>query len=526
MESEYVEQIMNENEHAEQIMSEILDKYIVKRRFVKSEFINKAKWDTIRKLRNSFMREMRKISFFKSQKKVSDLILNSVLNRLGKTLVVEFSRQAGKTECVTGTTSFLIPFVFALKREIGVDLPKEFNIGIFAPQKEQAKTDFDRIRSDLSKIRESGFNLQFSEFNGNTITIESDEQPTVRIFCFSASPTSRTESKTLHLIILEEAQDLEDQKVRTTILPMGAATNATVVYIGSGGYKKCDFWQHIQKLPNEDKVIVPYKEIIKERQIMYNITKNDFYLDYSKHIKKQKREIGEDSDEFKTQYGLEWMLERGQFITYEELMKLESEYDYEHYQKHGVGVELDTYAGIDWGKKNDSTILTVINQNCEVVFWAEFLGDDYSSQIFDIVQMLTRFRGLKEVFCDATGNQDMAVDMLNHEMDKKRMKAYVTPIVFTSKSKDMMYKNLKRLMCDKVMDGKIIEHARFKFPVEHSTCKEKFVKQMLDLQKEIRNNMWRCEAPSGPGYHDDYCDSIALACLAFKQVQEYKPVIA
>ena len=92
-----------------------------------------------------------------------------------------------------------------------------------------------------------------------------------------------------------------------------------------------------------------------------------------------------------------------------------------------------------------------------------------------------------------------------------------------------MFKNLARLMKDKYVGGHKVQEATFKFPKTESIHKEKFIKQMLDLQKEIRNDMWKCQHPDGPGYHDDYCDSVALACMAFLPrkggMTEYEPLI-
>ena len=56
----------------------------------------------------------------------------------------------------------------------------------------------------------------------------------------------------------------------------------------------------------------------------------------------------------------------------------------------------------------------------------------------------------------------------------------------------------------------VIEPAVLRYPRTDCTEKEKFVRQFLDLQKEIKNNRWVCDAPSGKEYHDDYCDSVAL----------------
>ena len=336
--------------------------------------------------------------------------------------------------------------------------------------------------------------------------------PTRKVWCFTASPNSKIESKTISLIIIEEAQDMSSDKIQKAILPMGTDTNATVVYIGVAGYQKCLFYDLLEKLDDEHKLIIPYDEVIKQRRQYYDLTKDETYLNYEKFVEEVKRQYGEESDHFKTQYKLEWILERGQFITIADLMKLEEDYDPPQF----LGKAHPVYGGIDWGKKNDSTVFTIIDEDCKVLAWFEFLGDDYNSQIESIVQIiLTRFPGIKEINCDSTGTQDMAIDVLRARLQRERHNVRVNPISLNSFN-DIMYKNLHRLMFDKVMDGKVIEKSVLRIPKKHSREKERFIYQASNLQKEIKNNKWVCSAPEGPAYHDDYLDSIALACLSFK----------
>ena len=128
----------------------------------------------------------------------------------------------------------------------------------------------------------------------------------------------------------------------------------------------------------------------------------------------------------------------------------------------------------------------------------------------------------------------MAVDILKRQLEGQRVR--VVGVNFGAKSKDEMYKNLSRLMSSKVFNGEIIEEPMFKMPSDELAKelklvkqKEKFIRQMCDLQKEVRGEMWKCNHPDLPNYHDDFCDSMALACLAFVPRKEsgrgYRPMI-
>ncbi len=299
-------------------------------------------------------------------------------------------------------------------------------------------------------------------------------------------------------------------------------TNATEIFIGVGGYQRCKFWSHIEKLPNENKIIVPYKMALAERERMYKLTGNVLHLNYKKYVLKKMDEIGEESDEFKTQYALEWMLERGQFITYEQIMNLEKEYEVRVEKiKRIVG-------GIDWGKMHDSTVFTVVDEDGYIVAWYEWQGDDYASQIKDICLLITKeYQYIDVLHCDSSGTQDQIVDVLRAELYGKGLRTRVVGLNFSTYKSDI-YKNLARLMLDRRQEGQIIEKAFIKMPKKQSKEKIKFVRQFIDLQKEIKpTGKWDCHHPDGKDFHDDFCDSQALCCWGLKEtgLPRYKPSI-
>ncbi len=492
-------------------------------------------WKKIFKLRDNFVLETQNRKLYSYQKRLSNKIIKSVLLNEGQTFAAEYTRQSGKTTIVTDTVVFLLLFFFQLCKKFNLDNMGFFNIGFFAPQQQQARTAFDMVRDYLRKCKDMGFDYSFSEFNADTINIKSKNYGDRMVYCFTAAVTSHPESKTLNLIIYDESQDLNDKQVDKSIAPMGAQTNATEVFIGVAGYQRCKFWRHIEELTEYNKIIIPVDMALKERRERYEKDGNIIHLNYQKHIDKRKREIREDSDEYRTQYLLQWILERGQFITYEALMKLEKDYVIkEEYSR------IETlYGGIDWGKMHDSTWFTVIDEEGRIIAWYEFFGDDYASQIEDICHIIgKRFLGLKTIHCDATATQDMAVDMLTAKLRDYRLQARVVGVKFSATSKDEMYKNLLRLMLPTIKNGQLIEEAKVMFPIIEEDCKdeikkqmrmskEKFISQFLELQKEIKTGgRWDVHHPEGPMYHDDAPDSLSLACMAFRQITQYRPMIA
>lgn len=494
--------------------------------------ITPDQWKRIFELRDNFAQKiLGGKPLFKSQKEFSNRIIKSCILQQGETFISQRTRQSGKTtEIARITTPFLLYFYFPILEQFKLPTPQFFNVGFFAPQEQQAKTDFDLLKDTLRMLSKEASPLVFEEFSSDTIKIARGKYPPRMVYAFTASATSHPESKTLNLIFLEEAQDLIDQQVDKAILPMGASTNATTVYIGVAGYRKCRFWELGEQLPPSNKIIVTKDDVLKEHAERYALTKDPFYDNYRRYIEKTIREIGADSEEFKTQYLMQWCLEKGQFITYERLMECEAVYEIkQRYPNH-----LQLQAGIDWGKMLDSTVLTIVNMNGEVVHWEQWKGDDYSNQIEDIVELISsRFPAIVKIHCDSTGNQDMGVDQLRTMCRSKGLKAQVIGVKFTSESKDRMYKNLFRLMTKTIINDVVVEDNFLKIPtneclgVINIVYKERFIKQFIDLQKEIKNNLWRCNHPSGPNFHDDYTDSLALACLAFNVLStNYKPVMS
>ena len=167
--------------------------------------------DKLIKARDSWLKRAHNVELYDYQKEVSDAILDAVFFGKYHELYVEFSRQSGKTTCIVHTVEFII-YVYKFLMGKGV------RIGIFAPQKEQAKTDFDRLKDAFYELKMAGIEIDFTEANATTLkphTPVNEETPMAtlnmgqgnEVYAFPVSKTSHPESKTLDLIIFEEAQD-------------------------------------------------------------------------------------------------------------------------------------------------------------------------------------------------------------------------------------------------------------------------------------------------------------------------------
>jgi hypothetical protein len=227
----------------------------------------------------------------------------------------------------------------------------------------------------------------------------------------SAATQSQIESKTYHLIIIEEAQDVDPMKCRKSIRPMAAAYNGTIVQIGTCNTKRSDFFDSIRQNIRSE------QETKRKTHYQYDYKVAMKYNPYyKKFVMKEMKKLGYDSDEFRMAYRLHWIFERGMFTTQE---ALESLYDraYKHVQMNSRDY---CVVGMDIGKSEDSTVVTVGKVNwgdvdefgrpqVDVLNWLEIVGDDHESQFEQVKDFLAPYN-VQVFVIDATGKGDPVAD--------------------------------------------------------------------------------------------------------------------
>lgn len=382
-------------------------------------------------------------------------------------------------------------------------------IGIFSPQREQAKTDFDRLKQQLAHITQVTGDWSEQESNANTLRISNGAE----CYIFPVTQTSNPESKTLDLIIVEEAQGLNDRKFSNAIRPMGASTNAPIIFIGTAGFQICYFYRLLQRQKN---LTFAYDEVIKQRRAVYELTGDSSHLNYEVFVNSEKVKFGEDSDEFAVPYSLKWRLGGGQFMTSEQLETLNGGYSRVYQEKTSP-----CYAGIDTAKFPDATVVTVIrslqiknsegqtiDKKKQLINWLRLRGDNYQDQ-FDIAYDFLKHYNIRALAIDSTGQGDFMPDMFERHTEWRDENSGLYRVKFSSVSKDAIYKNLLVT----------IQNLLTTIPKIETKESEEFKQQMLDLQKEHKGQLLSCHHPDSPDAHDDYPDSWALAEWAYAQDQ-------
>lgn len=418
---------------------------------------------------------------------------------------VEISRQAGKTTDVVDTIEFIMVFLTKL-----FDMP--IHIGIFAPQREQVKTDFDRLKSALMKsapdlkIYEAPadeLDKAKGESNAKTLVLPSGSS----CYIFPVTPASNPESKTLHLIVFEESQDLDDRIVKEQIWPMGASTNAPRIYIGTAGTRIGYFYRLGQ---TDDALKLYFEDIVTQRRQKYIESGDAKHLIYEQTVRQEITKAGLESDEIQRPYFGKWLIGTGQFTTQEDI---EAIVDPVRERRTFHDKQSDCFAGIDTAKHPDSTVVTVLRFNKdtgkkEVINWLELRGENYQNQYDIIIEFLSKYKILGIAIDSTGGGGAFMPDMFEAHSQWSDENSGLYRIVFSAPTKSNMFTNLKVS----------IKELLTTLPILSTREAERFKQQMLDLQQEWKGQNLSVKHPDNE--HDDYCDSWALAEWAYAKWNE------
>ena len=446
------------------------------------------------------------------QKPLARRIIESVIINDGEEITALASRQSGKTETVSDTLSTLM-VILPLLAKIYPDLLGKFKgglwVGMFAPTESQAETLFSRTVTRLTSERateilgDPEINDSAARVGGVTKMIKLKKSGST-LTMMTANPRAKIESKSFHVIVIDECQEADDFVVSKSISPMLAYYAGTMIKTGTPTTSKNNFYRSIQ--------------LNKRRATGRGARQNHYQWDwrdvakvndnYAKFIKKEMLRIGEDSDEFQMSYNCKWLLERGMFVTQSLMDELgdTSQELVKSWHKTPVVV------GIDPARKMDSTIVTVVWVDWDrpdefgyfdhrVLNWLELQGDDWEEQYFQIVNFLSNYDVLA-IGVDANGVGDAVAQRLKILMPR----AEVVALTSSPTEQSKRFKHLQAL----------IQRRSVSFPAHAKTRRlrvwKRFMQQMIDAEIQYKGPNFMVSAPDESYAHDDYVDSLAIAC--------------
>ena len=470
----------------------------------------------------SFLKALTGIELYTYQLEIADRIFFSLLYGDAEEITIECSRQSGKSETlanVAATAMIVFPKLAAIYPEDPVI--KKFKggiqIGCFAPIDLQADTIFGRISERLSSEQAKTF-MSDPEINDSVRTSGSELRSRSGSVCRrqTAHATAKIESKTYHLIIIDEAQEADSTKVRKSIHPMAVATAGSIIKVGTPAAFKSDFYEAIQRNKQRSNTHG------KRNHFAYDwrrAAKENPY--YAQSIKREKERLGEDSDEFQMSYALKWLLDRGMFITEEQIEELgdKTMQIVPYYTNSPIVI------GIDVAKTHDSTVCTAVWVDWEhpdefglyehrILSWLELHGENWESQYAQICDFVSRYYVMR-IGVDAQGMGDPVAERLSVLLPNIE----VVPMAMNPIDQSERWQHLMQLIQRKLIGWPA--HSR----TRRLTTYKRFVQQMSDVEKEYKGKYLMVAAPKNEkNAHDDYIDSLALACFLTKEFGEQNEV--
>jgi hypothetical protein len=451
------------------------------------------------------------------QRPFAERLFESLIIGDGATITALFARQSGKSETVANviaTCMIMLPVLAKVFPDLLDKFKEGFWVGCFAPVDDQAEIIYSRIVSRLTSDRAVEFmsdpDIDSKPLKGKGASIMLKGLGSF-IRRQTAHPRSNIEGRTYHVMVIDECQDADERVVNKSIGPMGASTNATMVFIGTPSYVKGVFFKTIQ--------------LNKRQATKRGARQNHFEADwrevakwnknYEKFVRKEMLRLGEDSDEFRLSYRLHWLLDKGMFTTSERMEDLGDKSMEIVHAWHKTPVVV----GIDPARKQDSTIVTVVWVDWDhpdefgfyehrILNWKDLSGMDWEAQYAAIVEFLANYR-VFAIGVDEGGLGDPVISRLRVLMPHVEILGLSSQRGEQSKR----WKHLKELM----------EKGKLGWPAHAKTRRlkiwKRFSQQMEDLELKFEGPYVVAQAPKAADAHDDYPDSLAIACILAKDFQ-------
>ena len=452
------------------------------------------------------------VDMFPYQETLGRRIIESVISGDGATITGECSRQSGKTEVIANVAAslmILLPRLAEMFPDVGMlaKFRKGVMVGCFAPVEQQVETLFGRVVDRLTSERA----LEMLEDPEIDDVVRPGSRK-VRLkkcqsFCAmqTANPRAKIESKSYHVIFVDESQSVDEYVLNKSIAPMGAFYLATMVMTGTPDIIKGAFCKTIQ--------------MNRRMELRRGGKKNHFRFDwhycarfnknYAAYIRGEAMRIGEDSDEFRLNYRLEWLLERGMLVTETRMDELGDPTMpiVQSYWRSPL------VAGIDFARRMDSTVVTVLFvdwdrpdelglYDCRILNWLEMHGEEWEDQYWRIVDFFSNY-SIVACGVDAQGVGDVAADRLKRLLPRIQ----VEPLSSQIQDQSARWKHLQQLLQRGLLSWPA--HPRAK----RTKTWRRFRTQMVDVEKTYKGAHLVVAAPNEAGVHDDYVDSLSCATI-------------
>lgn len=446
-------------------------------------------------------------------------IFESLITNDGATITALFSRQSGKTETVANviaTAMIMLPRLAKIFPETLDKYKEGVWVGAFAPVDEQADNLFgrivDRLTSDIATAIMSDPEIDdYVTGRGRTIMLSKCKSLVRKTTCH---PRATIEGRTYHIILVDECQGADAMSINKSVSPMGTDTNATMIFTGTPSMSKGVFFETIKA--NKRDMATGKRAAQNHFEIDWK-TVGKYSPNYKKRAIRERDRLGEDSDEFKLSYRIMWILDKGMFTTTEKMDELgDTSMQSVVHAYHKTPVVI----GIDCARKQDRTIVTAVFVDWNnpdpfglyhhrILNWLDLEGMDWEEQYFRITEFLANYNVWK-VGIDIGGLGDTVCQRL------RILNPHIEFVELGSAQSEqtVRWAHLKNLMDRKQISwpaGAKVKRLR-KF--------RRFYQEMEDLESEYKGPYFLAKAPNATNAHDDYPDSLSMACILTKMDYE------
>ena len=410
-----------------------------------------------------------------------------------KHIVAIWSRQTGKS------TVIACYILWRLLYGKGIKINNEWmpeHIAIVAPIKDQIKNLYDKIKTLIDK---SEYIASFlTKVNTEMIVAKNGNEAKL----LSASPGSQIRGYTATCIVIDESQDITDNKYNADILPFGATTDALIIEAGTPKTKN-----HFYTAINTKSVEVikqPWFEcpFLSEEYVMRqkdtspeSLWRQEYLCEFIEEGILAFPSVLFEPEMKDGKLTGRWNLNEYSYIDkVEQLTKDKVDY-YNKLVKEGASF----IAGLDLGKTNDTTVFTILRDDIRPIKVEVQVEFPLNTSYTEIARILSMFY---KVFQPHTFN----VDYSNEKSFIDTLRDYEVPIIvdkknhtgaiaFTNKNKSEMVTTTKILL----------ENYQLQLPRKA----EKMISQFLNQQFEEVGNVIKYFHPSNE--NDDMLWSILLA---------------
>ncbi len=421
---------------------------------------------------------------------------HAVLNRAMQTHAWQWPRQTGKSMTVAATAASMAIFMPHFYAKSHPWLRDGISIGCFAPDRDKA-TD---LKNRIVEIMESTFvseimGIEFRVANGRLTTLSNG----ANILAATASASAKcVEGLTLNVAIVDETQAVSEFRIIKSIRPMLSSTKGSIVYLGTASSDPAErgFFYEMTHDAGPGINIVSPQEVYRTRGTSA----------WRQFLKEEIRAFGFSHPDVQSQYFNKWDTMSGkQFMFLPQIRRCRTARAFKSRTEDPVVI------GIDVGKINDSTVVTVMDiKTHQVLRWLAIVGDGYRQQDAQIKAMMGQdYPNCVGGQIDANGTGNELFERLTERTENKlEPLAYLTPVSYRRDERNQ-----------RLQDFKSDTLARYwTYPVSNSEQTKAFEKEVITLKPTLRGNVYRIDHPSGG--HSDYVDSVAYALELTHQFDE------